>query len=92
MEIRRLPRPSNEVDAIDKRSCVISGLSGRRSAGSRIVEEEFDVNRYDKWLNVSAREERANERSGQGFGARTNVCRLANLASRLILSFRVGMD
>jgi hypothetical protein len=56
------------------------------------VEEEFDVNRYDKWLNVSGRVERANERSGQGCGTRTNVCRLADLASRLILSFRVGMD
>lgn len=56
------------------------------------MEEEFDVNRYDKWLNVSGREERANERFGQGFGTRTYVCRLADLASRLILSFRVGMD
>jgi hypothetical protein len=55
------------------------------------VEEQLVVNRYDKWLNVPANVERANQRSDQEFGTSTNVRRLADLASRFTLSFWVEM-
>jgi hypothetical protein len=84
-------RPTTGIGAIRKRRCAISGLRGRWSAGSRIVEEQVVVNRYDKWLNVPANVERANQRSDQEFGTRTNVRRLADLASRFTLSFWVEM-
>ena len=69
----------------------VTGLRSGWSAGRRIVEEKLFVNRYEDRLNVSRCKKRTNQRCGFRCRCRAQVCRLANLASRLVLSLGVGM-
>jgi hypothetical protein len=56
------------------------------------VEEKLFVNRYEDWLNVICCKKWTNQRYSSRCRCRAKVGRLANLASRLVLSLgvRVG--
>jgi hypothetical protein len=56
------------------------------------VGKKLLVNRYDEGLNVPRSKERTCKRRGYCRWCRAQVRRLAKLASRLILSFRVGVS
>ena len=56
------------------------------------MKEKLLVNRYDKRLNVSHRKKRTYYGRGSRRRCRAQVCRLAKLASRLILSLDVGVN
>jgi hypothetical protein len=55
------------------------------------VEEKLFVNCYQDRPNVSRCKKRTNQRCGSRCRCRAQVCRLANLASRLVLSLGVGV-
>jgi len=56
------------------------------------VEEKLLVNRYDEGLNVPRCQERAYKRRSSRGRCRAQVCRLAKLASRIILPVEVGVN
>jgi hypothetical protein len=56
------------------------------------VEEKFLVNYYDKRLNVSGRAKSPKYRCSSHCWRGAKVCRLADLASSLILSFSVRVE
>jgi len=55
------------------------------------VEEKFLVNRQDERVNVSRCQKWRDQRCGSRCRCRAHMCRLANLASRVILSVGVGV-
>jgi hypothetical protein len=55
------------------------------------VKEKLLVNSYNELLDVSRCEKRTNQRCDSCCRSRAKVCRLANLASGIILSLSVGM-
>ena len=56
------------------------------------MEEKLLVNRYNKRLNVSGCQKRTYQRCGSRCRRRSQMRRLAKLASRLILSLGVGVS
>ena len=56
------------------------------------MEKKLLVNRYDKRLNVSRCKKRTYERRGSRCRCRAQMCRLAKLTSRFVLSLDVGVD
>jgi hypothetical protein len=56
------------------------------------VDEKLLTNTYEKRLNVSGRQKRPKQRCSSRCWRGAKVCRLANLASSLILSFSVRVE